>query len=53
MITSDDVVNDKVELVHCVLYEDIEPINITNALKDSKWMQAMMEELKSIEVNKT
>lgn len=49
MITSDD----KGELVYYALYADIEPINVIEELKDSKWMHAMMEELKSIKVNKT
>lgn len=53
VIISDDVVNDEVELVQYAFYENIEPLNLTEALNDSKWMQAMMKELKSIEVNKT
>lgn len=50
VITLDDMVNDKGELVHYASYEDTEPVNVVGALKDSKWMQAMMEKLKSIEV---
>lgn len=53
VITSDDVVNDKSDLVHYAFYADTASINVTEALKDSKWMQAMIEELKSIKVNKT
>lgn len=52
MITSDDVVNDKGELVHYIFYADIEPVNVTQTLNKLEWMQDMMEELKSIEVNK-
>lgn len=50
--TSDDIVNDEEELVQYDLYADIGPINVIEVLKDSKWMQSMMEELKSIEANK-
>lgn len=51
MIISDDVVDDEGELVHYAFYADIESINVIETLKDSKWMQAMNEELKFIEVN--
>lgn len=53
VISLDDMVNDEGKLVHYALYADTEPVNVVEALKDSKWMQAMMKELKSIEVNKT
>lgn len=36
VITSYDVVNDEGELVHCAFYADIDPVNVTEALKDSK-----------------
>ena len=53
VITSDDVVDEEGELVHYAFYADVEPVNATETLKDSKWMKAMDEELKSIEVNNT
>ena len=53
VITSDDVVNEEGELVHYAFYAYIEPVNAAKALKDSKWMKPMDEELKSIEVNNT
>ena len=53
MITSADVVDDEGEMVHYVFYADVEPINATEALKDSKWVKEMNEEVKSIEDNNT
>ena len=53
VITPDDVVDEEGELVHYAFYADVEPVNAAEALKDSKWMKAMDEELKSIEVNNT
>ncbi|XP_058733869.1 uncharacterized mitochondrial protein AtMg00820-like [Vicia villosa] len=53
VITLNDAVDNEGELVHCVLYVDVEPVNATEALKDLKWVKAMNEELKSIEVNNT
>lgn len=53
MITSDDAANDKGELVDYALYANIEPYNVAETLKDSKWMKMMSEEMKSIEVNNT
>jgi hypothetical protein len=47
------MVNDKGELVHYTFYAYVEPVNAAEALKYSKWMKAMDEELKSIEVNNT
>jgi hypothetical protein len=48
MITSDDMVNEEGELVHYAFYADVKPVNADEALKDSKWVKAMNEELKSI-----
>lgn len=48
-----DVVDDERELGHYAFYPNIEPVNVTESLKDSEWMQTMHEELKSIEVNNT
>ena len=53
VITSDDVVNEEGELIYYAFYADVGPVNAVEALKDSKWMKAMDEEQKSIEVNNT
>ena len=53
VITSYDVINDEGELVHYAFYADIEPVNATEALKDSKWVKEMNEEVKSIVDNNT
>ena len=50
-VTSDDVVDNKGELVHYAFYADVEPVNAAEALKDSKWVKAMNEVVKSIEDN--
>ena len=52
-ITSDDVIDNKGELVHYSFYADVEPVNAAEALKDSKWVKAMNDEVKSIEDNNT
>ena len=53
VITSDDVIDNEGELVHYAFYADVEPVNAAEALKDSKWVKAMNEEVKSIEDNNT
>lgn len=53
VITSYDVINDEGELVHYAFYVDIEPINADETLKDSRWIKAMVDEIKSIEDNDT
>lgn len=53
VITLDNMVNDEGELVHLAFYANSGLVNVTEALKDQKWMKALMEDLKSIEVNKT
>ena len=53
MVTSDDVVDNEGELVHYAFYADVKPVNTAEALKDSKWVKAMNEEVKSIEDNNT
>ena len=53
MITSDDVIDNDGELVHYAFYADIEPVNAAKALKDSKWVKEINEEVKSIEDNNT
>ncbi|XP_050919395.1 secreted RxLR effector protein 161-like [Lathyrus oleraceus] len=52
VITSYDVVKDKGELLQYAFYADTELVNIIEALKDSKLMQVMAEEMKSIELKK-
>lgn len=46
------MVDDEGEIVHYAFYADTEPINVVEALKNSKWMHVMKEALKSIEDNK-
>ena len=53
VITSDDVVDNEGELVHYAFYTNVEPINVAETLKDSKWVKVMKEELKTIKVNNT
>lgn len=36
-----------------MLYVDIGPVNVNEALKVPKWMNSMLEKLKSIKINKT
>lgn len=53
VITLVNMVYDEGELVHYTFYADNEPDNVIDALKDSKWIQALKEDPKSIEVNNT
>ena len=53
VITSDDVVDNEGELIHYAFYADVEPVNAAEALKDSKWVKTINEEVKSIEDNNT
>lgn len=53
VIKSDNMVDDEEELSHYAFYANIESVNVIKELKDSKWMQMVNEELKSIEVNNT
>ena len=41
VITSNDVVDNKGELVHYAFYGDVEPVNGAKTLKDLKWVKAM------------
>ena len=45
------MVDDEGELVHYAFYANVEPITAAEALKDSKWVKAINEEVKSIEDN--
>ena len=47
MITADG------DFVHMALLAEMEPIGVEEALKHSHWVEAMEEELRSIERNKT
>ncbi|XP_058782566.1 uncharacterized mitochondrial protein AtMg00820-like [Vicia villosa] len=47
------MVDDEGELVYYAFYKDIEPVNAAKALKESNWMKAIDEEVKSIKVNNT
>ncbi|GAU38708.1 hypothetical protein TSUD_396360 [Trifolium subterraneum] len=52
-ITQDNEVNEEGDLVHLAFLADSEPVNDSEALKSSKWKEAMKEELRSIENNNT
>lgn len=52
MIILDYVINNEGDLVHYSFYADTDPINVGEALNDSKWIHARVEELKSIEDDK-
>ncbi|MCI91104.1 hypothetical protein A2U01_0112398, partial [Trifolium medium] len=52
-ITPDGQVNDEGELVHYAFLADTEPVSMNEALNDPKWINAMTEELNSIEHNDT
>jgi hypothetical protein len=49
----DDQVNDEGELVHYAFLTDTEPVSMTEALNNPKWISAMIEEPNSIENNDT
>ncbi|MCI46293.1 hypothetical protein A2U01_0067533, partial [Trifolium medium] len=52
-IALDSQVNDEGELVHYAFLADTEPVSMNEALSDPKWINAMTEELNSIEHNDT
>ncbi|GAU30308.1 hypothetical protein TSUD_385290 [Trifolium subterraneum] len=52
-ITQDNEVNEEGDLVHLAFLADSEPVNDSEALKSSKWREAVKEELRSIESNNT
>ena len=49
----DNQITDEGDIVHFALYADDEPMSFEEALKNDKWVNAMKEELKSIETNHT
>ena len=52
-IVSDNAVDNEGEIVHYAMLADTEPLDTKAALKSKVWMEAMIDELKSIEKNKT
>ena len=50
MLSDADVSADG-NLVHIALFSEAEPINFEDAMTDQRWVEAMTEELKSIEKN--
>ncbi|GAU34193.1 hypothetical protein TSUD_162940 [Trifolium subterraneum] len=52
-VTSDNQVNDEGDIVHYVFLADTEPVSVIKALNNPKWINAMIEELDSIEKNDT
>ncbi|GAU26253.1 hypothetical protein TSUD_224440 [Trifolium subterraneum] len=53
IITSDNDVNAEGDLVHLAFNAEAEPVNFEDAVKDEKWLNAMNEEIESIERNNT
>jgi glycine cleavage system H lipoate-binding protein len=49
----DQVITEDGELVNEAMIAELEPVTLSEALKDSNWLNAMKEELKSIEKNNT
>lgn len=45
------MVDDEGDLVHYVFYENTELVDAVEVLKDSKWMKAMVDEIKFIKNN--
>ncbi|OIW20143.1 hypothetical protein TanjilG_02123 [Lupinus angustifolius] len=52
-IFSDSGITAEGELVHMALLAEMEPIDFHEAMKTDQWLEAMKEELKSIEKNQT
>lgn len=49
----DSTVDSKGYLIHFALFAEAEPVDFDEAMQDVKWIQAMGEELKAIEKNRT
>ncbi|GAU33536.1 hypothetical protein TSUD_143290 [Trifolium subterraneum] len=49
----DNVVDNEGNIVHYAMLADTEPLDVKSALKSKVWLEAMIDELKSIEKNKT
>lgn len=52
-IMPDGAIDDEGDLVHFALLAETEPVTLQEAMKNSKWLEAMKEELRSIEKNLT
>ncbi|BAT78586.1 hypothetical protein VIGAN_02128400, partial [Vigna angularis var. angularis] len=50
---SDAVIDEEGSLIHIALMAGAEPVDVDDALKQSVWRNAMIEELHSIEKNNT
>lgn len=53
VVTPDNMINDEGELIRYTFYANTKPMNLTKELKDPIWMNAMIQELNHIEVNKS
>ncbi|CAJ2637750.1 unnamed protein product [Trifolium pratense] len=49
----DNAVDNEGDIVHYAMLADTEPLDVKSALKSKVWLEAMIDELKSIEKNKT
>jgi transposase InsO family protein len=52
-IMSDGAINDEGDIVHFALLAETEPVTLEEAMKNPKWLEAMKEEIRSIEKNLT
>lgn len=52
-IMTDSAVNDEYDIVHFSLLAETEPVSFEEAIKNSKWLGAMKDEIRSIEKNNT
>lgn len=52
-MVTDTAVNSEGDLIHFALFAEAEPVTFEEAVQDTKWIQAMEEELRSIERNGT
>ncbi|CAH9104519.1 unnamed protein product, partial [Cuscuta europaea] len=52
-VLSDDMINNDGELVHLAFFGEIEPVKYEDAVNDSRWLDAMKEELSAIQRNNT
>ncbi|GAU12596.1 hypothetical protein TSUD_132060 [Trifolium subterraneum] len=49
----DNIVDNEGNIVHYAMIADTEPLDVKSALKSKVWLKAIIDELKSIEKNKT
>nr|KYP68042.1 Retrovirus-related Pol polyprotein from transposon TNT 1-94 [Cajanus cajan] len=50
-MTSDANVNEDGDIVHFALFSEVEPVSFKEAIEDRKWVDAMTEEIRSMEKN--